>query len=245
MADTPIAAGRAGVLFDRPAPAVARVLLDRPERRNAIDEDTVGELRAIAHGVADDAETLVLVIGSSTPGIFSAGADLSIHDEARARVSTALYGLYEQLLQLPAVVIAAIDGPAVGGGAQLAIAADLRVLSRSAWLRFLGPGHGLAVGAWGLPSLVGRGRAMRMCLTGQVIAADTAATIGLADEVCADGVDPLVAAMEMSRALVTQDRDATRRVKRLVVDSCGLVDAVRAEAAHNRQWHGSAPARPT
>ena len=85
-------------------------------------------------------------------------ADLSLADDERAQVSDLLYRLYQRMLLSPAPVIAAVDGPAVGGGAQLALASDLRVGGAGARLRFVGPGHGLAVGSWGLPSLVGRGR---------------------------------------------------------------------------------------
>ena len=69
------------------------------------------------------------------------------------------------MLASPVIIIASIHGAAVGAGAQLAVASDLRIGSPPARFRFAGPGHGLAVGAWGLPSLVGRGRAAEICLS--------------------------------------------------------------------------------
>ena len=85
-----------------------------------------------------------------------------------------------------AIVVAALDGAAVGGGAQLAIAADLRVAAPAAFLQLAGPGHGLAVGAWGLPSLVGRGRALDLCLSMRPVEREEALAIGLVDRVADD-----------------------------------------------------------
>src|SRR5919108_254958 len=68
-----------------------------------------------------------------------------------------------------------------GAGAQLAVAADLRVASPGARIQVAGPGHGLAVAAWSLPSLIGRGRAMDLCLTMRPVGAEEALRIGLVD----------------------------------------------------------------
>lgn len=229
-----------GVLVDTPHPAIVRVLLDRPERRNAIDEEVVDGLGDTVAAVAEDDEVRVLILGSRAPGMFCSGADLSVSDAARADISRGLYSLYEQLLILPAITIAAVDGPAVGGGAQLVLASDIRVLSPAGSIRFVGPGHGLAVGAWGLPSLVGRGAAMRLCLTGEAVPAERAQAIGLADDVRAD---PDAAALELADRFAGLDRDAVRRVKRLVVDGAGVLEALRAEAAGNASWTGTVPGR--
>ena len=80
-------------------------------------------------------------------------------------------------------MLAALDGPAIGGGLQLAITCDLRIAAPAAWLQARGPGHGLAVAAWGLPTLVGRSRALDLCLTGRRVDAQEALAIGLVDRV--------------------------------------------------------------
>ena len=98
-------------------------------------------------------------------------------------MSDALYALYARILELPRPVLAALDGPAIGGGLQLAITCDLRIAAPGAWLQARGPGHGLAVAAWGLPTLVGRSRALDLCLTGRRIDAEEALAIGLVDRV--------------------------------------------------------------
>ena len=110
----------------------------------------------------------VVLLGSTDPRVFCAGADLSLPMADRAAVSDLLYECYEHMITRPGPVIAVVGGPAVGGGAQLATAADLRIAGPGARLRWAGPaGAGLAVGAWILPDLVGRGMAMELCLTGR------------------------------------------------------------------------------
>ena len=151
------------LLVDHPRPGVARLLLDRPERHNALDRALVEAL----HSAVEAERANVIVLGSSGSGRFCGGADTSLDDAERAWVSEALYELYARILELPRPVLAALDGPAIGGGLQLAITCDLRIAAPGAWLAARGPGHGLAVAAWGLPGLIGRSRALDLCLTGR------------------------------------------------------------------------------
>jgi enoyl-CoA hydratase len=220
---------------------IVTMSLDRPERRNAIDEALVGRLRAAfkAHG-----DARAIVVRSATPGMFCAGADLGVPDEERARVSRDLYALYEQMITVPAPVIAALDGPAVGGGAQLAVACDLRVAGPGASVRFLGPGHGLAVGAWALPSLVGRGRALDLCLTGRTVKAEEALAIGLVDRLAED---PAAAAAELAAALVALDPGAVARVKAVATRALadGAAAGLALEAEGNADWRGATPGLPS
>jgi enoyl-CoA hydratase/carnithine racemase len=135
-------------------------------------------------------------------------------------------------------IVAAIAGPAIGGGAQLAIASDLRVAGPNARIRFAGAGHGLAVGAWGLGSLVGRGRAMDLCLSMREVSADEAAAIGLVDRV-AD--DPDAVALRLATQVTRLDRAAVARVKRLVA-SDDLLESLRRERRENAAaWSGEIP----
>ena len=140
------------LLVDRPAKDVLRLRMNRPDRLNAIDIPLVNSLLA----AFDEADARVIVLGSFTPKAFCSGADLDLEDEERARVSDLLYELYEKMVELPIPIVVALDGHAVGGGAQLAVAGDLRIAGPGTKIRVAGPGHGLAVAAWGLPSLVGR-----------------------------------------------------------------------------------------
>jgi enoyl-CoA hydratase len=216
---------------------IVTLSLSRPERRNAIDEALVHRLRAAfeAHG---DARAIVL--RSARPGMFCAGADLGVPDEERARVSRELYMLYGQMIAAPAPVIAALDGPAVGGGAQLAVACDLRVAGPGASVRFLGPGHGLAVGAWSLPALVGRGRALDLCLTGRTVEREEALRIGLVDRLAEDAA---AAAAELAAALAALDPEAVARVKAVAARALadGAAAGLALEAEGNARWGGATP----
>ena len=224
------------LLVDHPAPGVARLLLDRPERHNALD----GALVDALHAAIEAERERVIVLGSAGPGRFCGGADTSIGDAERAEVSDALYRLYARILELPRPVLAALDGPAIGGGLQLAIACDLRIAAPGAWLQARGPGHGLAVAAWGLPTLVGRSRALDLCLTGRRIDADEALAIGLVDRV---EDDPGAVALALASELAELDEAAVARVKAIVARSGDPAAALAEEAAGNRGWAGGLPPR--
>jgi enoyl-CoA hydratase len=225
--------GQAPVRRDRPAAGVLRLRLDRPERRNALDRPA---LEALLDGFAAPDEPVVL-LGSTTPTAFCAGADLRLADDERAAVSDLLYELYGRMAGCDAIVVVALDGPAVGGGAQLAIAADLRVAGPRARIQVAGPGHGLAVAAWALPSLVGRGRAMDLCLTMRPVGAEEALRIGLVDRVEDDAA---AAGLALAAELARLDAAAAVRVKRVAWSSARALDALADERAGNRNaWSGS------
>lgn len=170
-------------LLVQPRPGFTWIRLAHPERRNALD---VGLAMALRDELAVDLARPVL-LGSSDPSVFCAGADLTIPDAERAAVSDLVYDCCELLITRPGPVIAVVTGSAVGGGAQVAAAADLRVASDGARLRFTGPpGMDLVVGAWLLPTLVGRGLAMDLALTGRWIESAEALTAGLVNRVVPD-----------------------------------------------------------
>lgn len=224
------------LLIDRPAENVLRLRLNRPNRLNAINTPLVEALNAAFDGV--DARAVVL--DSSTPRAFCAGADLDLEDAERARVSDLLYELYEKMVRLPIPIVVAINGDAVGGGAQLAIAGDLRVAGPLAKLRVAGPGHGLAVAAWALPSLVGRGRALDLCLTMREIGAEEALAMGLVERI---EENPSETAIDLASSFARLDPAAAGRVKRVVTAASDYLDALREERAGNREsWSGSVAA---
>ncbi len=224
------------LLTDRPAEDVLRLRLNRPDRLNAINTPLVEALNMAFDGV--DARAVVL--DSSTPRAFCAGADLDLEDAERASVSDLLYELYEKMVRLPIPIVVAINGDAVGGGAQLAIAGDLRVAGPLAKLRVAGPGHGLAVAAWALPSLVGRGRALDLCLTMREVGAEEALAMGLVERI---EENPSETAIDLASSFARLDPAAAGRVKRVVTAASGYLDALREERAGNREsWSGSVAA---
>jgi enoyl-CoA hydratase len=223
------------VLVQPHAAGYARVLLARPGRRNALD---TGMTRALLEAFAAERDTPV-VLESAAPGVFCAGADLSISEADRAQVSDLLYECYEVIVTRPGPVIAVVAGPAVGGGAQLAGAADLRIAGPGARFRWTGPpGRGLAVGAWLLPSLVGRGIALELAMTGRWVEAAEALRTGLVNRV---DDEPAQLAAVLARGLLERGPAALGRVK-LIAAAGGLLDRLRAERAANRAaWP---PAQP-
>jgi enoyl-CoA hydratase len=197
--------------------------LSRPERRNALD---VSLLRAVTDALAADPEGPAL-LASTDPRVFCAGADLTIPATERAAVSDLVYDCCEIIVTRPGPVIAVLTGPAVGGGAQLAAASDLRIAGPAARLRFTGPpGLDLSVGAWLLPDLVGRGAATDLVLTGRWVQAPEALALGLVSQVC-DDPEPVAAAIAAGLAgHVTGAKG--------VLAAGGLLDRMRAERAANR-----------
>ena len=224
------------LLSDRPAREVLRLRLNRPDRLNAIDMPLVSALIA----AFDRVDARAVILGSSSPKAFCSGADLELEDTERAEVSDLLYELYEKMVMLPIPIVVAVEGHAVGAGVQLAVAADLRVAGAQAKMRVAGPGHGLAVASWGLPSLVGRGRALDLCLTMRAVGAQEALAMGLVDRV---EEDPGGAAAELASELAGLDPGAVGRVKRVVMRASGHLDALREERSGNRAaWSGSVAA---
>ena len=209
------------------SPAGYRCLrLSRPERRNALD---VSLLRAVTDALAADPGVPVL-LASADPRVFCAGADLTISDAERAAVSDLVYDCCETIVTRPGPVIAVVTGPAVGGGAQLAAAADLRIASPAARLRWTGPpGLDLSVGAWLLPDLVGRGAAMDLTLTGRWVEAAEALAIGLVNQVC-DDPEPVAAGIAADLA----GRGSGAVGIKTVMAAGGLLDRMAAERAANR-----------
>ena len=168
-------------------PGVLLVGLDRPEKRNALDQAMVDELDSVLTDAARS-DPAVLVLHSTNPGMFVAGADIGelIERDADAALRAINAGLFERLEAHRWPTIAVIDGPAYGGGCELALACDHRICSPTA--RFAQPELNLGIlagagGNWRLPALVGVGLARRMLYLGEVVDAEAALAAGLVDAV--------------------------------------------------------------
>jgi methylglutaconyl-CoA hydratase len=165
--------------------------LNRPERRNALSCELIVALRATLRAAVSD-ESLRSVLITGAPPAFCAGLDLhEVADSGRAadeHDTTALLELYELLDALPKPVIAAVNGPAVAGGAGLVCVCDLVLCGRSARIGYPGIRHGL-VAPIVMPyllRLVGQRRATYLLLTGNMLSAAQAVAAGLANESVAD-----------------------------------------------------------
>ena len=206
---------------------IAEFVMSSERRRNAVDS---AFLEALSRTIddAEDRGCAVVVLRSTLPGVFSSGADLTLPDAERADVSDGLYGTYQRMLRSPVIFVADVSGAAVGGGAQLCLAADICMVTPDAWFRFAGVGHGLAVSAWALVSTVGRHAAADMCLTMRKVDAAEAIRLGLATP----RRDELVA------KIARTDPGARRRLKQLL--TAEVLAPLQQERTGNRDnWTGS------
>ena len=162
--------------------------LNRPRRANAYDTPTLEALEQGLATLVDAEEVYVVVVASSTPGKFCGGADLTELRRRGASDALELYSLrvFDALAACPRPTIAAVDGPAFGGGLELALACDLRIATDRA--RFALPETALGIlpaagGTFRLPRIVGQARARQMILFGQELDAARALAWGLVSEV--------------------------------------------------------------
>ncbi|MEO6505690.1 MAG: enoyl-CoA hydratase/isomerase family protein [Terrimesophilobacter sp.] len=161
------------------------VTLNRPDVRNAIDQAMVDAFHAVCEELEKNPRVLII---SGAGGIFASGADIRQLLERRSADAYAGINsnLFLRIAALPMPVIAAIDGYALGGGAELAYAADFRIASTRAKVGNPEPGLGIiaAAGAlWRLTELVGEPVAKEILLAGRILTADEALQVHLVTEV--------------------------------------------------------------
>ncbi len=188
------------VLVGKPQARTAVVTLNRPERLNAMSIDLVIELDAALNRVADDNDVSVVVLTGAGRG-FCSGLDLkdfgiipNIDGLTVGRIAARSMRYYSRLIltlrRMPQPVIAAINGPAYGGGMCLACAADLRIASTSAVFNATGIVNGLTSTelaiSWLLPRLIGATHSNDLLLTGREVDGDEAYRLGLVSRVVAD-----------------------------------------------------------
>lgn len=178
------------VVVDR-EDSIATVTVNRPEKRNAMDIPTRKELRAAFEDVADDDEVRAVVLRGAGDGAFIAGGDIDSfsefdHMEAMEYVTKHAQGLYNYVANLPKPTVAAVDGPALGGGTEISLACDIRLASEDALFGLPEVTIGVLPAGGGtqrLQQAVGTGMAKELVLTGRIVKADEAEDIGLANHV--------------------------------------------------------------
>jgi enoyl-CoA hydratase len=219
---------------------VTTVVLDRPQRRNAVDGPTAAAL-AEAFGAFDaDPEAAVAVLHGAG-GTFCAGADLkAIGGPEGNRVDEHGQGpMGPTRMRLSKPVIAAIAGHAVAGGLELALWCDLRVAEQDAVLGVFSRRWGVPLidgGTVRLPRLIGVSRAMDMILTGRAVSAAEAAEMGLVNRVVPVG-SGLLAAQRLAARLAVFPQTCLREDRLSVLEQEGLStgEAMAGELAHGRR----------
>lgn len=217
------------------APGIVSVRLERPPA-NALGPALLNGLDRAMDAAEQTGDVKVMIISSAIPGFFAAGADIKHLSSIDAAAFTA-YGdrmreVNDRLAAAPWISIAALDGVALGGGLELAMAATLRVAGPQARLGLPEVKLGLIPGAGGtqrLPRLVGRGRALDIMLTARQVPAEEAYRIGLVDRLT-DG-DASVAARELADQLIGPSLPAQLAVVKTVdaAFDLSLADGARFE----------------
>jgi enoyl-CoA hydratase len=192
------------VSFERQG-RIAVVTIERPERRNAVDGETARQLYEAFKGFDAD-EALDVAVLTGRGGYFCAGADLKAISEDRGNRVTPdgdLGPMGCTRLKLGKPVIAAVEGPAVAGGLEVACWADLRVAAEGAVFGVFCRRFGVPLidlGTVRLPRLIGHSRAMDLILTGRSVEAQEAYAIGLANRVAPKG-EALACALEIAEQI--------------------------------------------
>jgi enoyl-CoA hydratase len=209
----------------RPAgTGVVVIELHRPERLNALSAGLIDDLHTLWHALAERADIRVIVLTGAGRG-FCAGLDLVDYGtagpaetpQARLALQERIAGLVSRMRALPQVVVAAMHGPAAGGGLALALGADIRVAAPAArfavsFVRIGLSGADIGV-SWLLPRLVGASAAFELLLTGRSIDAGQAARIGLVGSVVED---PLAAALDIAGEVLANSPMGVRMTKQVM-----------------------------
>lgn len=217
------------------------ITIARPELRNAVDAATAAALVAAFRAFDADDESDVLVL-TGAGGAFCSGADLQALARGEWRPVTAagdVAPMGPSRMRLSKPAIAAIEGPAVAGGLELALLCDLRIAGSSAYLGVLNRRFGVPLidmGTIRLPRLIGHARAMDMILTGRVVGAVEALAFGLVTRVVPDGT-ALEEALGLAAELAAFPQAALRNDRLSAYEQWDLREE---DAARNEIEHGLA-----
>lgn len=206
------------LLTERRGPILI-VTLNRPQRMNALDRETLAKGGKLIKDLNFDKEVRAVIVTGAGDKAFCAGADLK-EREGMTMADVRLYirtirDTFTDIENLPVPVICAINGVALGGGLELALACDIRIASPNAKLGLTEVTLGIIPGGGGtqrLPRLIGRGKAKEMLLLGQQVTAEEALDIGLINRIAPEG-KLLDVAMEMAEKIVNNSPIAVQQAK--------------------------------
>jgi enoyl-CoA hydratase/carnithine racemase len=211
---------------------IALLTLNRPEALNSISRELASDLHGACMHLSERTDVRAVVLTSAGDRAFCAGADLkerrTLNGQERAEHTAAIEAAAEALAALPMPVIAAIRGYALAGGAELAVACDLRVAATNAVIGFPEVKIGIFPGAGGvlrLPHIVGNGAARDLLFTGRQVDADEALRMGLIDRLTEP--DAVVdEALSIAEAIAVNAPLAVRAVKQALLESGGQPYAI-------------------
>jgi enoyl-CoA hydratase/carnithine racemase len=202
---------------------VGLLTIKRPAVHNAISLVTMDELDRVLKWLETEAQARAVVITGAGDRVFVSGGDLKDFEriethEAAVAMSHRMQELMARFEALPMPVIGAINGDCLGGGCEVALAADVRIVSENAHFGFKQVTLGITPAWGGLPRLVqliGRARALILTVTGETVDANEAERMGLAERVVAPG-EVLAVAMQMARSIASNPPLAVRTIKQMI-----------------------------
>ena len=213
------------ILFDVEE-GIALITFNRPKALNALNNELLKEFSAALDAIAADEDVRVLILTGAGDKAFVAGADITelatfkaLQAKNFSRIGHEIIG---RLQQLPIPVICAVNGYALGGGAEMALASDFIYASEAAMFGLPEISLGLIPGFGGtqrLPRLVGKNIAKELIFTGRMITAAEAENIGLVNRVCS-ARDLLNDVRETARTIATKGRVSLRAAKQAVNSGC-------------------------
>ena len=224
---------------------VALLHLNRPKSRNAIDTQMLLELLehlAVARG---DEAVRALVFSSADHMGFSAGADVKeeLDEEGKVRRMELFADLYDQIVAFPKPTIAVCHGDVVGGGAEIAVACDMRVGGSNLRLRFPGAALGVPVGPARLVTLCGLATAKYLLLSSRTISADEALRLGLVNRI-APAASTEEAALGLAGEVAGHPPEAVARLKTMLHEWDDVVGRSASEGKVQVEWQRSGPGLP-
>jgi enoyl-CoA hydratase/carnithine racemase len=225
---------------------VALIRLNRPQARNAINTQMLVELLEHLADARGDEAVRVLVFSSADHLGLSAGADVreDLDPEGKVRRMQLFADVYDQVAAFPKPTIAACHGDVVGGGAEIAVACDMRVGGANLRMRFPGAALGVPVGPARLVTLCGLAAAKYLLLSSRTIGADEALRMGLVNRVApAAGTEE--AALELAAGIAAHPPEAVARLKRMLHEWDDIVGRSEAEGKGQVEWQRSGPGLPS
>jgi len=196
---------------------IATLTIDRPDVRNALDEATAAEIESALTDAEENRDVVVVVFTGGGDKVFVSGADLRDlhHRKSKQVLEACLNRLCARIDAFPKPTIASMNGHALGGGMELALACDFRIAVTGAKLGFPEVGLGILPGAGGtqrLPRLVGLGRAKELILAADPVSAEQALGMGLVNRVVSRE-DLAAATRELAEKLASRAPVALRLAK--------------------------------
>jgi enoyl-CoA hydratase/carnithine racemase len=221
---------------------VALLRLEREQARNAMNTQMLEEMLGHLAAAREDDAVRVLVISSNDHLGLSAGADVRedlADDEARVQRMQLFADLYDAIVSFPKPTVAACHGSVVGGGAEVAVACDLRVAGGNLRLKFPGAELGVPVGPARLVTLCGLSTAKYLLLSSRNVSADEALRMGLVHRVA-----PAARTEEAAIELAAHPPESVARIKRMLQDWDGVVERSAEEGRGQVEWQRSGPGLP-